>query len=424
MAENLNLNYTLSKECLPVSGESQLLYTLIEIGAGQIGAATKGMPFNLALLLDRSGSMDGRKIENLREAVKNVVDSLSEKDRISIVIFDDEVEVLLSNQAPTDKAGIKNKIDDIIPRGGTQISDGLKKAIEEIKKGASKDMVSRILLLTDGETWDDEKKCEELSAEAKKAGVSITAVGLGDEWNENLLISIGEKSGGDSYWIEKPEDIMARFTSEVAGLRDVVATNLNVIYKLSKGVEPLRIYRVKPMISDLGRSVVGSGNISVSLGEVDGAVGQSLLVETILPSKDAGRFRVGQIEISYDVPSKGIRQEKIKADVVLNFSADQALTAKVNAKVMNVVERVNAFKLQTRALTEARLGNTIAATKKLQVAATRLLELGEVELAKTAKMEAENLAKGGSLTSAGTKKLQYETRRLTRKLLDEIEAGK
>lgn len=419
----LTLNYYLSKEYVPASGEGQMLYTLIELGTGHAGVS-KGMPFNLCLLLDRSGSMDGKKIENLKEAVKRVVDSLGEKDRISVVIFDDEVEVLLTNQIPSNKAEIKNKIDSIIPRGGTQISDAMKKAMEEIKKGASANMVSRMLLLTDGQTWDDEPKCEELAAEAKKAGISISAVGLGDEWNENLLISIGEKSGGDSYWIENPEDIMERFTSEVSGLRGIVATNLNIIYKLSKDVEPLKTYRVKPMISDLGRSVAGNGNISVSLGEVDGAVGQSLLIETMLPVKEAGRFRLGQIEAVYDVPSKGLKQERIKADVVVNFSADSALTAKINAKVMNVVERVNAFKLQTRALTEARLGNTLSATKKLQAAATRLLELGETELAKTAKMEAENLAKGGSLTSAGTKKLQYETRRLTRKLLDEIEAGK
>jgi Ca-activated chloride channel family protein len=419
----LTLNYHLSKEYVPASGEGQMLYTLIELGTGQ-SSMGKGMPFNLCLLLDRSGSMDGKKIENLKEAVKRVVDSLGEKDRISVVIFDDEVEALLTNQSPSNKAEIKNKIDSIIPRGGTQISDAMKKGIEEIKKGASPNMVSRILLLTDGQTWDDEPKCEELSIEAKKAGISITAVGLGDEWNENLLISIGEKSGGDSYWIENPEDIMERFASEVSGLRGIVATNLNIIYKLTKGVEPLKTYRVKPMISDLGRSVAGNGNISVSLGEVDGAVGQSLLIETMLPVKEAGRFRLGQIEAVYDVPSKGIKQERIKADVVVNFSADAALTAKVNAKVMNVVERVNAFKLQTRALTEARLGNTLSATKKLQAAATRLLELGETELAKTAKMEAENLSKGGSLTSAGTKKLQYETRKLTRKLLDEIEAGK
>lgn len=419
----LTLNYYLSKEYVSASGEGQMLYTLIELGTGHAGVS-KGMPFNLCLLLDRSGSMDGKKIENLKEAVKRVVDSLGEKDRISVVIFDDEVEVLLTNQIPSNKAEIKNKIDSIIPRGGTQISDAMKKAMEEIKKGSSANMVSRMLLLTDGQTWDDEPKCEELSIEAKKAGISISAVGLGDEWNENLLISIGEKSGGDSYWIENPEDIMERFTSEVSGLRGIVATNLNIIYKLSKDVEPLKTYRVKPMISDLGRSVAGNGNISVSLGEVDGAVGQSLLIETMLPVKEAGRFRLGQIEAVYDVPSKGLKQERIKADVVVNFSADSALTAKINAKVMNVVERVNAFKLQTRALTEARLGNTLSATKKLQAAATRLLELGETELAKTAKMEADNLAKGGSLTSAGTKKLQYETRRLTRKLLDEIEAGK
>jgi Ca-activated chloride channel family protein len=83
---------------------------------------------------------------------------------------------------------------------------------------------------------------------------------------------------------------------------------------------------------------------------------------------------------------------------------------------MNVVEKVTAFKLQTRALEEAKMGNVAGASQKLRAAATRLLELGEEDLAQSALDEAENLEKSGQMSSHGTKKLRYETRKLTQRL--------
>ena len=100
------------------------------------------------------------------------------------------------------------------------------------------------------------------------------------------------------------------------------------------------------------------------------------------------------------------------------FTDDAAKAAKVNAKVMNLVEKVSAFKLQTRALTEAEAGNIAGATQKLQAAATILLDLGENELAKAAQTEIMTLKKTGVLTAAGTKKLEYGTRKLTMALTE------
>src|SRR3970282_2233119 len=96
--------------------------------------------------------------------------------------------------------------------------------------------------------------------------------------------------------------------------------------------------------------------------------------------------------------------------------ADAAVAAKVNAEVMNLVEKVSAFKLQTRALTEAEAGNIAAATQKFQAAATVLLDLGEDELASAVEREIASLKKTGTLTAAGTKKLEYGTRKLTQVL--------
>jgi Ca-activated chloride channel family protein len=103
----------------------------------------------------------------------------------------------------------------------------------------------------------------------------------------------------------------------------------------------------------------------------------------------------------------------MRKDLAVTFTADAASASKVNAEVMHLVEKVSAFRLQTRALSEAEAGNIAAATQKLQAAATMLLNMGEDELAETAEKEILGLMKTGSLTAAGTKKLEYGTRKLT-----------
>ena len=86
---------------------------------------------------------------------------------------------------------------------------------------------------------------------------------------------------------------------------------------------------------------------------------------------------------------------------------------------MNTVEKVTAFKLQTRALSEAEAGNVAGATQKLRAAATRLLDMGEVELAESMQQSADTLEQGGQISAADQKHLKYATRRLTQRLDDQ-----
>jgi Ca-activated chloride channel family protein len=167
------------------------------------------------------------------------------------------------------------------------------------------------------------------------------------------------------------------------------------------------------MISDISGKAVRGAGITADLGSLDGRRGQALLIEVHVPAGKAGKFRLGQVEASYDLPSEGVKARSIKTDVYVTFTEDAAAASKVNAEVMNLVEKVNAFKLQTRALTEIEAGNIAAATRKLQSAATVLLTMGEDDLAAAAEQEALSLKKTGTLTSAGTKKLEYGTRKLT-----------
>ncbi|OGW34568.1 MAG: hypothetical protein A2010_03810 [Nitrospirae bacterium GWD2_57_9] len=412
MKNELNMRCVTSKNALPVTGAEQAVYALVEIKAGT-GTSLGSLPTNFSLVLDRSGSMDGEKMDNLKEAVGYVADHLSDNDLVSVTIFDDQVETLIPNQQARNRGEIKDRLTKVIARGGTQISDGLKAGMAEVRKGYAKDRVNRILLLTDGQTWDDEDACLKLADEAGKQGIAITSIGIGDDWNEKLLLQLAERSHGNSHWIQNPVSILDAFRQEVEGMQAVAAVNLRVTARMSPGVKPKRVFATVPMISDISGKAVGGANITADLGSLDGKRGQAILIEAHVPAQKAGRCRLGQIEVTYDLPSEGIKAKSIKTDVYVTFTDDAAAAAKVNAEVMNLVEKVSAFKLQTRALTEVEAGNIAAATRKLQSAATVLLTMGEDDLAAAAEQEILSLKKTGTLTAAGTKKLEYGTRKLT-----------
>jgi Ca-activated chloride channel family protein len=402
----------MSKDSLPVVGAEQAIYALVDVKAGK-GTALGTMPANFGLVLDRSGSMDGEKMDNLKEAVGYVVDHLNDNDMVSVTIFDDQVETLITNQPAKNREAIKSKIAGVIPRGGTQISDGLKAGLTEVKKGYSKDRVNRILLLTDGQTWDDEEACLKLADEAGKQGIAITSIGIGEEWNEKLLLQIAERSHGNSHWIQNPISILDAFRQEVEGMQAVAASNLKVTVRMSPGVKPVKVYATVPMISDISKKAVNGANVTADLGSLDGKRGQAMLVEARVPAQKAGKFRIGQVDVTYDIPSQGVTGRSVKSDLEVTFVNDAAAAQRVNAEVMNLVEKVSAFKLQTVALTEALAGNIAAATKKLQSAATVFLNMGEDDLAEAAEQEILSLKKTGALSAAGTKKLEYGTRKLT-----------
>jgi Ca-activated chloride channel family protein len=174
------------------------------------------------------------------------------------------------------------------------------------------------------------------------------------------------------------------------------------------------------MISRLGAQHLSDRDVQASLGELAKGEGQSILVEMLFPARGAGRYRMAQAETSYDVPSQGVIAEKIKVDVVVDFTTDPNEAKQYDSRVMNIVEKVTAHKLQTRALDAAAAGDIATASKQLRAAATRLLELGEADLAETAQQEADRLEEKGEMSASGTKKLRYETRKLTMNVVDDM----
>ncbi|MGQ9461827.1 MAG: vWA domain-containing protein [Candidatus Fervidibacter sp.] len=418
MANGLKLAVTLARPKMLANSASQIQYALIEvipIGKGLPEAS----PLNLCFVLDRSGSMGGEKIENLRNAVKLVIDQLDQNDVVSIVIFDDRGDLLVPATPVTDKNYLKRQVDSITDRGGTEMSKGMKLGIQELQKHLTTDRVSRMVLLTDGQTYGDEDECQKLANQLKKLGIPLWAFGLGEDWNEDLLDVLADATksiGGFSEFIDTPDKILEHFQFAVKSAKQVVARNAYLTLRLAQGVGPRGVWRVLPLIANLGYQPLSDRDVQVPLGDLERDEGQAVLVELSIATKPKGVFRIAQAEVTYDLPHENRYGEKVKADIIVEFTDDQKAVQQVNPQVMNLVEKVTAFKLQTKALEAAKAGDYGTATRMLRQSATRLLNIGEQELATVALEEAERLEKGQQMTSTGTKRLRYETQRLTRPL--------
>jgi Ca-activated chloride channel family protein len=288
--------------------------------------------------------------------------------------------------------------------------------LDEIRRGAASSRISRMLLLTDGFTVD-EAECRRQAEAAGAAGISISTVGLGGEFNEELLIPMADQAGGNAYFVSDLSELAAAFAQEFSAVQAVAYRNLELKLRLVQGAELRRAFRVKPVISDLGQLINLGGSYNLSLGDLERDTPPALLLEIIAPPRPVGAYRLAQLVLAYDPLGPGGERlgEKVRQDAIVHYVPGPAI-APPNPRVMNVVETLSAFKLQTRALQEAEMGDIAGATRKLQAAATRLLDMGETDLAAEVQAQAQNLASQGQLDPHATKKLRYETRRLTQKL--------
>ncbi len=410
MNTGVTLTCTWGRTPLVASASPQVAYLLVE---AQGSAVAEKAPLNFCLVLDRSGSMQGAKLAALKEATKRVIDTLTPQDIVSIVLFDDTVQTLVPATFAADRDGLKAQVDAIEEAGGTAMSGGMAAGIVELRKNRDPGRVGAMLLLTDGQTWGDEDRCRVLAQELARDNVRVTALGLGAEWNEKLLDDIAEATGGVSDYIADPAQITTFFQHAVRTAQGTVAHDARLLLRLVRDATPRAVYRASPIIANLGYQPIGDSEIAVRMGTIETDAPSSVIIDMMVPARSAGSFRIAQAELRY-TPVGGSEQ-MIKQDILLEFVADAAQSA-YDPRVMNLVEKVTAFKLQTRALAEAEAGNLTGATQKLRAAATRLLDLGELELAQKVAEQAEQLDQGQAMSAERQKELRYATRRLTQKL--------
>jgi Ca-activated chloride channel family protein len=457
MPDELTFDIRPGRTVIPTMQQPQLVYVLCEIQPAE-GSRAVRLPVNLALVVDCSESMripllsdelfeelarrggvreivvDGipawqfrnvpadlaakapRNLDFVKEALRSAVEKLGPTDRFSLVVFAKDARVLVGNEPASNRRRLLAAIDQLERQqlgNDTYMARGMGLGHREAAKALSPEIVSRMVLLTDGFTTDGDE-CLRQAQQTTAAGLTISTVGVGMEFNEELLISIADLSKGNAHFIGDPQDIPAVFAQELSGVQAIALRNLELKVRLTGGVELRKAYRAQPVIADLGRGALAGGNTGFPLGDLERGAPQALLLELLAPPRPAGNYRLAEVVLAYDNPAQGLPGQKERRDVVVQY-ASGADSAPSDSRVMTVVERVSAHTLQTRALQDALAGNVAGATVKLQAAYTLLLNMGEGDLAEATRQELENLQSEGQVSAAGTKRLRYETRRLAEK---------
>ena len=409
MPGEVTLEHQVGKDFMPVTGGSQVAYVLVEARPTQMMAQVR-MPLNFALVLDHSGSMKGAKLKNVKEAVKMVIGRLEPTDYVSVVIFDDTSQVIIPSMPANDKPGMQAAIDQIRDAGGTTMSLGMIQGLNELRRWHIPNAVNRMILLTDGVTYGDSDRCRQLARDAASAGISIYPLGIGADWDEDLLDSVGQLSGGmPAEFIRNATDALTIFEQQLQSAVDVAIRNASLILRLPVGVSPKKAVKVLPIISDLGQSVLSDRQVVIPLGDLEKDKPQSVLVELMIDPRPAGLFRIMQAELSYDVPIANLEGEKIRDDIKVTFTTDANQSAPVNAYVMNFAEKANAHRLVTRVLEEYK--RTGKATTRLAPNVTRVLD-EETQAA------LEQINQGQQISQDQVKSIGNKTRKLTQRLDD------
>lgn len=413
---SIQLTSICNRNAVPVLNTPQLIYLLTEVTPA-VGVSNIRLPINLTLVLDRSGSMAGTKLRNLKEAVKRIIDQLDPADVISIVTFETRTSVLFPAQPASDKEALKREVDSIKDGGGTNMAKGLAEGLKQVQKYLGPEKASRLVLLTDGEVTDKEADSRREADNAGALGIPLIGLGLGKKWNEDFVLDLADRSilaagsgTGRADYIQDPDDAI-RIFQEVFNSMQVIARDVSVNIRMVQGLEARRVWQVTPMINDLGLRTIQGRAIVIPIGELE-QNGASYLCEIMLPPRPAGIVRIAQADVSYTLPKQGQLREAV--DLILTFSEDPQQYNQMNGRVMNIVERVQAFKLQTQALSEAEMGDVGQATQKLRQAVTILLSQGEQELADQMQKEADQLEKSGEISTEGKKTIKLTSRKTVR----------
>lgn len=311
-------------------------HAIIQLDAGSgLGAAVgRRMPLNLALVIDRSGSMEGEPLDYVKRACGHVVDLLDQSDILSIVTFSERAEVVMPARRVMNKALIKEHINRIIPGNTTNLYDGLIAGASQVASVRSEQYVNRVVVLTDGEPTVGVKDYSSIvgcAAEQRTRGISTTALGFGPDYNEELLAGLAKRGSGNYHYISRPELIPEVFRGEMEQLLTTVAKNIRLRLILGRWTEVRQVYGQQP--------VLGPRTAEVQLPDLERGASLRTLVEFGFERRPPGTYRVARVEASYDDCVTGAFNQRVEGEVVFNFVTDPSLVARgVNGTVQREIE--------------------------------------------------------------------------------------
>jgi len=323
----------LDRGILP-AGASQRAIVKVSLDAPTIRIKAERPPINLAIVLDRSGSMGSdQKLEKAKQAAIEALRRLSERDRFSLVIFDHEVETIVPPQSASNTEWIESRIREIRARGNTALFSGVSQGAAEVRKHLGDHYVHRILLLSDGQANVGPRQPEDLGrlgAALMKEHIAVTTIGVGTDYNEDLMTRLAQQSDGNTYFVESSADLPRIFAAELGDVLSVFAREVVLQIEFADGVRPLRI------IGRDGR--LGDRTVEIRLNQLYGGQEKYALVEVEVPAgRPSATLPVATARCAYEnLLSR--RPERSEATACVQFSdREHDVTRSVNVAVQRDV---------------------------------------------------------------------------------------
>ncbi len=313
-------------------------YLRVAVGGCRPEPAKGRTPVNVAFVIDRSGSMQGDRIAQAREAAIMAVNRLQASDIASVVIFDDAVDVLVPAQPVADPNLFTDLIRRVGVRGSTAIHAGVLMGAAEVRRLKDAGRLNRVVLLSDGQANVGPRSPNELALLGRTLlaeGISVSTIGLGLGYNEDLMLALARSSDGNHAFARDPSDLIHIFNREFDDVLASCAQTVSIDIELKPGIRP-----VKALSRD---GAIAGSTARFSLNQVYAATEHYVLLEVEV-DKDravAGELELGTVKVAYTQAADGGRQT-LAATVRGRFtSSDAEVAAGADAKVAEaVVEQV------------------------------------------------------------------------------------
>jgi Ca-activated chloride channel homolog len=329
------------------AGREQTLDVLVRITPPEVDAGISRRPrLNLSLVLDRSGSMGGEKMMRAREATAYCIDQLLPSDRLSVVIFDNKVEVLIPSQLAENKAHLKALLKEVYARNSTALHDAWVRGGMQVSEHLTDDAINRVVLITDGLANEGLTNVDEIVSQVRglaDRNVSTSSIGIGDDFNEDLLISMASAGSGNSWHVKTADDMQRIFAIELEGLIAQVA------HTVTLGLVPADGVRLADVLNDFDMSETGR----YKLPNLQAGSPLEVVVQLRIPPQAEGmKMRLLDLRLGY-TPQEMKSAEVAKQVFEVEFISEQAFellpvnheVAKAVQLLMNARARAEAVRL-------------------------------------------------------------------------------
>lgn len=409
---DLMVNAFYSRSAFIPGGDQQGLYVLLDLMATppEDQASPLRSSVNMSLVLDNSTSMAGARLTQVATAAARFIRQIQPRDVLSVVAFNDRAEVLVPASSEQDSENIIARLRSLQSKGGTEIYKGLEAGLKEVQRYRNAAFTNHIILITDGRTYGDEDKSLELAQSAAKLGISISVVGIGEEWNEDFIDRLVSTAGGNSVYAARSAEVQNLLEEKFNTINHIFANNVKLHYELGKDISLQYAFRISPETSNIATeeplfmgSIPLEGRLTVLMEFGIGAVKQR-----------PGELLIAEGELSMDIPFNPFpaTKSRFRLSLPVDSNAESQTPPQI---LVDAIAQLSLYRMQEDVRQQIKEGNTEKAAKQMRMLATHMLSSGQRALAKTILLAAEKIKQGEALDGKSGKQIKYGTRSLIEK---------